>query len=274
MKLRRLSPEHCEIGDPSEEPTFSRPLRRGFTLIELLVVIAIIAILAAMLLPALANAKLKAKRMICLNQIHQIEIALQIYAGENKDILPQLAGSGAAWCWDVPNTAINVLLANGPRTNTFYCISTQPRFGDKQNFLDPAPDSLWNYNSTFHITGYVFAFWGADSKLFATDQNRRMGSEAIQFTGGNFVPPQSDRVLVADVIISDSDVETGSGRNGNNYDNVHGSFYLNHLSAHLNKKLPTGGNLGFKDGHVQWRNFAQMHNRVGDTSSGGKYFWW
>ena len=67
----------------SAPPCLTRDL--GFTLIELLVVIAIIAILAALLLPALASAKEKGKRVACLNNLRQLAVGVHIYAIDNAD---------------------------------------------------------------------------------------------------------------------------------------------------------------------------------------------
>jgi prepilin-type N-terminal cleavage/methylation domain-containing protein/prepilin-type processing-associated H-X9-DG protein len=94
---------------------------RGFTLIELLVVIAIIALLAALLLPALSQAKLKAERTTCINNQKQLTMAWLMYPDDDDDYLPPNASINVSWTtswvagilsWDTPSSP------NPDNTNT------------------------------------------------------------------------------------------------------------------------------------------------------------
>ena len=98
------------------QPTRLPRRSAGFTLIELLVVIAIIAILAAMLLPALASSKEKAKRIQCVNGLRQLYLGCTVYADDNDGKFPswgQKIGSSAGFTPTAANAAINNRDING-----------------------------------------------------------------------------------------------------------------------------------------------------------------
>ncbi|HUD45421.1 MAG TPA: prepilin-type N-terminal cleavage/methylation domain-containing protein [Candidatus Baltobacteraceae bacterium] len=265
--------------------------RVAFTLIELLVVIAIIAILAAMLLPALASAKERSKRVSCMSQLRQINLALQMYAGENKDYLPYVpllnGGDAGYWAWDVPGTAAQSMLANGATWQIFYCPDLASRFSASNEF------ALWNWgggptpidNGSFSVSQYAFTLQGSSGYTDSSDPldgcitnvNDKLEADPPTWKLDVLTIPFgaiSSRVLAADPVIK---ITTGSTTT---WTDIEGSYPIHHTTAHMNGAVPAGGNLTFLDGHAEWRNFRYMVQRTSketglaqDSASGPAFFW-
>ncbi len=249
------------------------PAKRGaaFTLIELLVVIAIIAILAAMLLPALASAKSKAVRIACLNNLKQMNLLCQIYTDDNNDRFPTCLGT-ANGIYDLTDELNNWwgTLIFGGTTNNY------------PSFHDPAvngPITLeggtkWNWAFNWNVVGY-----GMNSYFLSCTP------QMPGVTTAGFVKFASYANFKRGSVLSPSDLLVFGDKQPKPLDlSASGSLWWPHgdmnpatsqtkafegidTLRHNGGKFPGVGNVGFSDGHAESRKDANINPQVDPQAS-------
>jgi prepilin-type N-terminal cleavage/methylation domain-containing protein/prepilin-type processing-associated H-X9-DG protein len=205
---------------------------RGFTLIELLVVIAIIAILAAMLLPALASAKQRAWTITCNSNLHQISLGMMMYADDAHGLYPE-SGGDIPWGQKDPHTHmagwLEQIVSFTQTTNIYHCPA---------NKLVPQDQQSWFNYFNGDRAAYVVANddVSLDVKKIQFPTQHVLSGDTLDFT-----PEDADKDDYTQNCV-------GGMANGFAYENSIGSEYKwEEWQSHSK-----GQNILFADGHAKW----------------------
>lgn len=202
---------------------------------------------------------------------------MTMYADDFNGRLPMQ--SKWLWPWDIDIRTINYMLKTGMKKEMFYCPSNDNMVKNMMRFWAQGPENgmaewdgryLTGPEGAYSVVGYLFIMDSengdrAREQLIRNEEKKTGNSKKWLRTLNQKNSASSE--LVVDSTVSE---EKSGTKHGHEFEIIPTRKGHNSTSHLKNNEEPTGGNIGFLDGHVEWRHFNLMENRYGSRI----IFWW